>query len=138
MPARSPAPCILCRQTIEISDAGAAIQMNLRLVGVTDLPNLCRALGIPTPSSSECGQCYMCIECCVELAMGKIPPPTQPLSLLAHELISRLTGKNPAVIITAWQQLRERIELPAVNFGLALAEGEVLPPAPRLLQKNAG
>jgi hypothetical protein len=74
----------------------------------------------------------MCIECCVELAMGKVPPPSQPLTLQAHELISRMTGKNPALIISAWQQLRERLELPAVNFGRALTDGEILPPAPRL------
>lgn len=136
MPARQSAPCILCRQTIEISDAGAAFTMMVRLVGVPDLPELYQSLGIPDPPKSESGQVYMCVECCVDLAMGKIPSPTQPLTLLAHELMSRMIGKNPAVLMSAWQDLRMRVELPPVNFSRALGEGIVLPPPRRL--KEAG
>jgi hypothetical protein len=136
MPARQTAPCITCRRTIEISDAGATITMMLRLVGMPDLPRLYESLGIPDPPKSESGQVYMCAECCVEDAMGKIPPPTHPFSVLAHELLSRMTGKNPSVIFSAWQGLRERIDLPPTNFSRALSEGEVLPPTKRLKEAS--
>ena len=128
MPARQAAPCILCRQLIEISDAGAAFSLMVRLVGVPDLPNLYSSLNIPEPPKSESGQGYMCIECCCEMAMGKIPPPSQPLQILAHELIGRMTGKNPAILISAWRELRTRVGLPPVNFGRALGVGEVISP----------
>jgi len=136
MPARQTAPCILCRQPIEVSDAGAAFTMMVRLVGVQDLPELYHTLGIPDPPKSESGQVYMCIECCVDLAMGKIPPPSQPLTLLAHELMSRMIGKNPAVLMSAWQDLRARIELPPVNYSRSLGDGIIMPPSRSL--KAAG
>jgi hypothetical protein len=132
MPARQSAPCIICHETIDISDAGTAFTMMARLVGIPDLPELYQSLGIPDPPKSESGQVYMCVECCVDLAMGKIPPPSQGWSLLAYELMSRLIGKNPAVIFSAWENLRARVELPPVNFSRTLGEGVILPPAKRL------
>jgi hypothetical protein len=132
MPARQTAPCMLCRQIIEISDAGAAFTTMVRLVGVPDMPRFYESLGIPDPPKQETGQAYMCIECCVELAMGKIPPPSQPLQILAHELISRMTGRNPAILMAAWQDLRERVGLPRINMRPSLGEGTVLMPPKRL------
>ena len=137
MPARQTAPCIICRHSIEISDAGAAFTMMVRLVGIPDMPRLYEILGIPDPAKSESGNAYMCVECCVDLAMWKIPPPTQPWSLLANELMSRMIGKNPAVLLSAWGELRERVQLPTVNLPRALGSGSgngVVLPAPRSLK----
>lgn len=136
MPARQAAPCILCRQTLEICDAGATFTLMGRLVGVPDMPQLYQAFGIPDPPKSESGQVYMCVECCVDFAMGKIPPPTQALYILAYEIMSRMVGKNPAIIVSAWQELRERVELPPVDLSRALGEGVVLPPPKRLREAS--
>jgi hypothetical protein len=136
MPARQSAPCILCRETLEICDAGATFTLMGRLVGVPDMPQLYAAFGIPDPPKSESGQVYMCVECCVDFAMGKIPPPSQALYVLAYEIMSRMVGKNPAIIVSAWQELRERVELPPVNLPRTLSDGMVMPPLRRL--KEAG
>lgn len=128
MPARQSAPCILCRQTLEISDAGATFTLMGRLVGIPEMPRLYEAFGIPDPPKSESGQVYLCVECCVDFAMGKIPPPTQLLYVLAYEIMSRMVGKNPAIIVSAWQALRERVELPPANLSRALGQGEILSP----------
>jgi hypothetical protein len=133
MPARQAAPCILCRQTLEISDAGATFTIMGRLVGVPEMPQLYQAFGIPDPPKSESGQVYMCVECCVDFAMGKIPPPTQALYVLAYELMSLMVGKNPAILVSAWQELRKRVELPRASLSRTLGEGVVLPP-PRALK----
>lgn len=134
MPARQTAPCIICRHAIEISDAGAAYTMMVRLVGIPDLPRLYELLGVPDPSKSESGNAYMCVECCVDLAMGKIPPPTQPWSLLANELMSRMIAKNPAVLLSAWNQLRGRVQMPEVNLSRVLSDGGIIMPPPRALK----
>lgn len=133
MPARQSAPCILCRQTLDTNEAGASFTVMGRLVGVPEMPQLYQAFGIPDPPKSESGQCYMCIECCVDFAMGKIPPPTQALYVLAYEIMSRMVGKNPAILVSAWQELRGRIELPPANVPneLGLREAEILPPERR-------
>jgi len=96
------------------------------------MPQLYEAFGIPDPPKSESGQVYMCIECCVDFAMGKIPPPTQPLYILAYEIMSRMVAKNPAIIISAWQELRGRLELPRVNLPRSLGQGVVISPPKRL------
>lgn len=124
MPARQACPCVLCRQTVETNEAAITITMMVRTVGIADAPK------------SESGQLYMCVDCATALALGRVPPPSQPLTLMAHQLISLMTGKDPAIILAAWHELRRTLDLPPANVRMvpALTEGEIIPPPRRALQ----
>jgi hypothetical protein len=133
MPARQTAPCILCHQELDPADAGATITEMIRLVGIPDMPQLYEAFSIPTPPKSESGQVYMCVECCLDFAHGKIPPPSQPLYVLAYELMTRMVAKNPAIMINAWQELRERLELQRAALPRTLGSGVIIGAPPKRL-----
>lgn len=120
MPARQASPCVLCRETVETNDAAITITMMIRTVGVPG-----------EDSNPESGQGYMCADCSTAFALGRVPPPSQPLTLLAHQLISRKVARGPNILIMAWQRLRKSLQLPPmqINFAPALSSGEVMPPA---------
>jgi len=115
MVARNAEPCIRCKESVEINQAAVAIRAS------------CRSVGIQPRVESELRQVYVCVGCSIAIAMGDEPPKTQPLNMLAYEMICQMTATNPAIIIAAWQQLRKRLELPPVspNFN----EVEIFPPS---------
>jgi len=119
MPARQASPCVLCREIVDVNDAAITLTVMIRTVGIRE-----------DDSSSESGQGYMCADCATSFALGKIPPPSQPLTMLAHQLISRKVAKGPSVLIAAWQRLRRSLEMPPAHF--QISEGEVMPPSKRL------
>jgi hypothetical protein len=123
MPARTTEPCIRCREQIEISDAAVIF----RISG--------RSAGIQNRLESGFRQVYICVECAIAIAMGDEPPKTQPLNMIAYEIICEMTAESPAIVIAAWQQLRKRLELPPGTPNIV----EVLPPAqPLRLAKSIG
>jgi hypothetical protein len=92
------------------------------------------------------------------MVMGSEPPGTQPLNLLAYNLIRNMVSGDLAVIVKAWSELRKELGLPEISEDpvalrkileglrqtLALPpggipergfeEGEVLPPDRRVLR----
>lgn len=124
MPARQPSDCLVCRETVETNEAAITITMMIRTAGVPG-----------DNGSPESGQGYICADCGTAFALGKVPPPSQPLTLLAHSLISRKVAKSPNILIMAWQRLRKALELPPMQIQIApaLPEGEVIPPPRRAL-----
>ncbi len=114
MPARAAEPCIRCKDLVEINLAAVAFRGAVRTVGIQ--PRL----------ESEQRQVYVCVECAIAIAMGDEPPKSQPLNMMAYELICQMTAENPAIVVAAWQQLRKRLQLPPISPNFA--EGEILAP----------
>ncbi|MBV9179859.1 MAG: hypothetical protein JO356_00990 [Acidobacteria bacterium] len=89
-----------------------------------------RTVGIQPRRQSDQKQAYLCVECAIAIAMGRIEPPrTQPLTMVAHSIICEMVANDPSIVVAAWKQLRKRLELPA---SVAFPEIEILPPGDRL------
>ena len=113
MSARSSEPCLECGDNLEINEAGVSF------------PIFGRTVGIKPRFESQTRMVYVCAECCLAVAMGRTPQPSKPLSRAIFYAIQEMTASdNAAIVIAAWQQLRRRMELPAVP--VPMIEGEVV------------
>jgi len=118
MPFRKNEVCIRCNGPIRPEEPGLALVI------------LAQTLGMGKRKSSKSERIYLCAQCAVVTAMGDSPTKSQPINAAAYRQIRGLVATQSDVVNVAWQELSRRVNAEAPQ----LAEGEVLPPAPRVLK----
>ena len=141
MPARNAAPCVICRQPVEINESAISVCM------------YCRTVGIDDPLRSPQDQGYCCTECAVASVMGDGPSKNLALYQMMHSQVKYLIDRDPSIVLAAWIELQRRNGKNVLGLTEAMreirkrlmlvagaepfAEGEILPP-PKRLQAAAG
>ena len=100
MPDHTAAPCIRCREFVDVNQTAIAICVFSRTVGIDE------ALRSPQD------QVYVCSMCADAMVKGDEPPKTQPLNFLVFHQIRNMIASDPAIGMSAWLELRRAAGLP--------------------------
>jgi hypothetical protein len=95
------APCIRCRELVDINQSAIAICVFSHTVGID------QALQSPQ------ARVYVCSMCADAMVKGDEPPKTQPLNYVVFHQIRNMIASDPAIGISAWLELRRAAGLPA-------------------------
>ena len=101
MSAHTAAPCIRCRELVDVNQSAIAICVFSRTVGIDE------ALRSPQD------QVYVCSMCADAMVKGDEPPKTQPLNYVVFHQIRNMIASDPAIGMNAWLELRRAAGLPA-------------------------
>jgi len=94
------APCIRCRELVDVNQTAIAICVFSRTVGIDE--------AIRSPQD----QVYVCSMCADAMVKGDEPPKTQPLNYLVFHQIRNMIASDPAIGMSAWLELRRAAGLP--------------------------
>jgi len=94
-----------------------------------------QTLGMGKRRTSKSERLFLCPQCAYRVAgVEKEPSKTAPFDLAIFKVLLDLVGADPDVAQAGWEQLKRRRE--ELLCGLALTEGEILPPQKRLKEAS--
>jgi hypothetical protein len=87
-----------------------------------------QTLGMGKRRTSKSERLFLCPQCAYRVAaVEREPSKTAPFDLAIFRVLLDLVGEEPDVAQAGWELLKRRRE--EILYGLALPEGEILPPA---------
>jgi hypothetical protein len=90
-----------------------------------------QTLGMGKRRTSKSERLFLCPQCAYRVAaVEREPSKTAPFDLAIFRVLLDLVGEEPDVAQAGWELLKRRRE--EILYGLALSEGEILPPAKAL------
>ena len=100
MPDHNAAPCIRCRELVDVNQSAIAICVFSRTVGIDE------------DLRSRQDQVYVCSMCADAMVKGDEPPKTQPLNYVVFHQIRNMIASDPSIGMRAWLELRRAAGLP--------------------------
>lgn len=92
-----------------------------------------QTLGMGKRRTSKSERLFLCPQCAYRVAaVEREPSKTAPFDLAIFRVLLDLVGEEPDVAQAGWELLKRRRE--EILYGLALPEGEILPPATKSLR----
>jgi hypothetical protein len=117
----------ICRRPILSNEKAIAVS----LLGQT--------VGMGPQHTAKTQRIYLCPQCALRYATGKMPSTRDPVELAFFKLILDLAGRWPVVTEAAFEQLagrRQNVLYPETLTEVVEGKGEVLPPERRLKEAS--